>query len=367
MQLDINLDLKAKQELVMTPKLQMAVKILQYNSVELEEFINEQAKENPLLEIMENIEAGYNNSSYSGIKKEAINYENFIAYSPHFCESIEKQLFEVLKEEELELGKFIVGNLDHKGELSLGIEEIAKIFYDSSTEKKMEKVEEIYHKIRNLDLEEAINSVNPCAEYVKSDLIVERTETGYQIIADNNDFNLNISSYYLNLLKNSNDSEVEEYLQKKYKSALWLIKSIEQRKNTIIKILKTVIDKQYDFFEYGFKYLYTMTMQEVADDIEMHESTVSRATTNKYIQTPHGTVPFKIFFNSGIDNLSSVSIKAIIVELIKNEDKKSPLSDSQIVEIFNERYELNISRRTVAKYRKSLAIKGSRSRMKNKP
>ncbi|PTV93611.1 RNA polymerase sigma-54 factor [Halanaerobium saccharolyticum] len=231
----------------------------------------------------------------------------------------------------------------------------------------MEKVEEIYHKIRNLDLEEAINSVNPCAEYVKSDLIVERTETGYQIIADNNDFNLNISSYYLNLLKNSNDSEVEEYLQKKYKSALWLIKSIEQRKNTIIKILKTVIDKQYDFFEYGFKYLYTMTMQEVADDIEMHESTVSRATTNKYIQTPHGTVPFKIFFNSGIDNLSSVSIKAIIVELIKNEDKKSPLSDSQIVEIFNERYELNISRRTVAKYRKSLAIKGSRSRMKNKP
>jgi len=123
-----------------------------------------------------------------------------------------------------------------------------------------------------------------------------------------------------------------------------------------------VLDKQYDFFEYGFKHLYTMTMREIAEDIEMHESTVSRATTNKYIQTPHGTVPFKMFFNSGIDNLSSVSIKALIIELIKNEDKSKPLSDTKIVDIFKNEYELDISRRTVAKYRKALAIKGSRLR-----
>ncbi|TDO71336.1 RNA polymerase sigma-54 factor [Halanaerobium saccharolyticum] len=367
MQVDINLDLKAKQELVMTPQLQMAVKILQYNSLELTEFINEQAKENPLLEIMGNMENGYNNSAYSGIKKEASNYENFVAYNPKFCESLENQLFEVLSDNQLELGQFIVGNLNHKGELSLEFEEAAQIFFDSKSEKNIEEIKSIYKKIQSLDLKEALNSVNPCAEYVEADLIVERTETGYQIIADDNDFNLNISSYYLNLLKNNNDSEVEEYLQKKYKSALWLIKSIEQRKNTIMKILETVIDKQYDFFESGFKYLYTMTMQEIAEEIEMHESTVSRATRNKYIQTPHGTVPFKIFFNSGIDNLSSVSIKAIIVELIKKEDQNSPLSDAKIVEIFKREYELDISRRTVAKYRKSLAIKGSRSRMKNKP
>ncbi|SIR45223.1 RNA polymerase factor sigma-54 [Halanaerobium kushneri] len=364
MKLDINLDLKAKQELVMTPKLQMAVKILQYNSRELEEFINEQAKENPLLEVLKNEGDIYENSTYRGIKKENPNYENFIAYNPKFCESIEKQLFEVLSDKEMELGKFIVGNLNSEGELSLSFEETAKIFFDLESESEITKIKEIYHKIRGLDLKEAINSVNPAAEYVQADLIVERTETGYQIITNDNNFNLNISSYYLNLLKKCKDSEVQKYLQEKYKSALWLIKSIEQRKNTIIKILKAIIDKQYDFFEYGLKNLYTMTMQEVADSIEMHESTVSRATTNKYIQTPHGTVPFKMFFNSGIDNLSSVSIKAIIVELIKNENKNSPLSDASLVKIFKAQYELDISRRTVAKYRKSLAIKGSRSRMK---
>jgi len=364
MQVDINLDLKAKQELVMTPQLQMAVKILQYNSIELTEFINEQAKENPLLEILENkIDNFYNNSTYSGIKNESYNYENFIAYNPKFCESLENQLFEVLSDDQLELGKFIVGNLNHKGELSLEFKEVAQIFFDSKSEKKIEEIKKIYKKIQSLDLKEALNSVNPCAEYVEADLTVKRNENGYEIISnESNNFNLQISSYYLKLLKNNSDSEVEEYLKKKYKAALWLIKSIEQRKNTIIKILKAVLDKQYDFFEYGFKHLYTMTMREIAEDIEMHESTVSRATTNKYIQTPHGTVPFKMFFNSGIDNLSSVSIKALIIELIKNEDKSKPLSDTKIVDIFKNEYELDISRRTVAKYRKALAIKGSRLR-----
>ncbi|RAK07892.1 RNA polymerase sigma-54 factor [Halanaerobium saccharolyticum] len=367
MQVDINLDLKAKQELVMTPQLQMAVKILQYNSLELEEFINEQAKENPLLKIVENkADNTFNSSTYSGIKKESPNYENFIAYQPQFCESLENQLFEVLSDDQLELGKFIVGNLNHQGELSLEFKEAAQIFFDSKAEKNIEKIKSIYKKIKGLDLKEALNSVNPCAEYVKADLTVKRNETGFEIISnESNNFDLQISSYYLNLLKNNSDPEVEEYLKKKYKGALWLIKSIEQRKQTIIKILRAVIDKQSDFFEYGFKQLYTMTMQEIAEQIEMHESTVSRATTNKYIQTPQGTVPFKMFFNSGIDNLSSVSIKAIIIELIKNEDKNNPLSDARIVEIFKKEYELDISRRTVAKYRKSLAIKGSRSRYKN--
>lgn len=366
MQVDISLDLKAKQELVMTPQLQMAVKILQYNSMELTEFINEQAKENPLLEIIENkIDNSYNSSTYSGIKNESYNYENFIAYNPKFCESLENQLFEVLSDDQLELGKFIVGNLNHQGKLSLEIKEAAQIFFDSKAEKNIEEIKRIYKKIQSLDLKEALNSVNPCAEYVEADLTVKKNETGFEIISnESNNFNLQINSYYLKLLKNNSDSEVEEYLKKKYKAALWLIKSIEQRKNTIIKILQAVIDKQSDFFEYGLKHLYTMTMQEIAEQIEMHESTVSRATTNKYIQTPHGTVPFKMFFNSGIDNLSSVSIKAIIIELIKNEDKKSPLSDAKIVEIFKKEYELDFSRRTVAKYRKSLAIKGSRSRNK---
>lgn len=364
MNLNMNLDLENKQELVMTPKLQMAVKILQYNSLELEDFINEKAKENPLLELLkEKTESVYDNSTYSGIKKESYNYENFTAYQPQFCESIEKQLFEVLTADEIKLGKFIVGNLNHQGKLSLGIKELAAIYFDSESESKLEKIESVYAKIKKLDMKEALASVNPCAEYVKADFIVKKTVSGFEIIEkDSDNYNLSISSYYLKMLREAQDSKVKKYLKEKYSSALWLIKSIEQRRNTIIKILNQIIDKQFDFFEYGLKYLYTMTMKEIAQDIEMHESTVSRATTNKYIQTPHGTVPFKIFFNSGLDNLSSISIKAIIAELIKEENKLKPLSDAQIVKAFNNKYELNISRRTVAKYRKSLAIKGSRSR-----
>jgi RNA polymerase sigma-54 factor len=366
MQTNMNLDLKVKQDLVMTPKLQMAVKVLQYSSIELEEFINEQAKENPLLEVIEaGIESGYNRAAYSGIKREKNDYENFIAYHPKFCESIENHLFEVLADDELELGKFIVGNLNHQGELSLDVEEAAQIFFDSNSKTEIIKIENVYQKIQELDLKEALDSVNPCAEYVKADLIVKRDKKGFQIISNDSDnFNLNISSYYLKLLKESQDQESVEYLKEKYKSALWLIKSIEQRKNTILKIMQAVIDKQRDFFEYGLKHLSTMTMQEVADRIEMHESTVSRATTNKYVQTPHGTLPFKIFFSSGIDHLSAVSIKAIIIEMIKNENKSKPLSDARISDIFKKEYKIEISRRTVAKYRKSLAIKGSRTRRK---
>jgi len=366
MQMNINLDLNVKQDLVMTPKLQMAVKILQYGSPELEEFINEQAKENPLLEIVQGrIDKGFNRSTYSGIKKESKNYDNFIAYHPKFCEILENQLFEVLSEGELELGKFIVGNLNHQGELTLEVEKAAQIFFESNSETEIKKIEDVYQKIQSLDLKEAENSVVSSAEYVEADLIVKKAEDGFEVVFnDSADFEVNISSYYLKLLKECSDPESVKYLKEKYKSALWLIKSIEQRKNTVLKIMEAVLEKQHDFFEYGLKHLSTMTMQEVADIIEMHESTVSRATTNKYIQTPHGTVPFKLFFSSGIDNLSSVSIKAIIIGLIKNENKNSPLSDAKISEIFKSKYKIDISRRTVAKYRKSMAFKGSRSRKK---
>ena len=106
-------------------------------------------------------------------------------------------------------------------------------------------------------------------------------------------------------------------------------------------------------------------MEEVAEEIEMHESTVSRATTAKYIQTPHGVFSLKFFFNSGIDGVSSVSIKAMLSEEIEAEDKSHPLSDSKLAQLFVDKYGLDISRRTVAKYRKSLAIKESRSIIKN--
>ncbi|MFP4020391.1 MAG: RNA polymerase sigma-54 factor [Halanaerobium sp.] len=362
MKLDMNLNLEQKQELVMTPKLQLAIEILQYSSLELNEYIEEEMKENPLLDILEaERDMNYRESNFNSIQKEGIEYENFIAYKPDFCEQLENQLFEVLADDQIELGKFIVGSLNQLGELTLEFETIADYFSDDNIGTK--EVQEVYKKIKELDINQEEDFASCKAEYINPDLIVKKEEGKFKIISNQNSYpTLTISSYYYNLLKNKDDQELSEYLKKKYQSALWLIKSIEQRKQTIKKIVRAIVKKQHDFFEKGLKYLYVMTMEEIAEEIEMHESTVSRATTGKYLQTPHGVYSLKFFFNSGINKLSSVSIKAIISEAIAQEDKSSPLSDSKLTELLAENYGLDISRRTVAKYRKSLGIAGSRSR-----
>lgn len=359
MKLDVNINLEQKQELVMTPKLQMAIQILQYSSLELSEYIQEEIKENPLLDMLEaNKDFNSRQASFNSIKKDSVEYENFVAYQPPFCEFLENQLFEVLEDEQIEIGKFIVGSMNQSGELTLDIDVVADLF-----DIGYEDAELIYKKIKNLDINHDSDFAECSTEYIDPDLIVKKVDGDYEVYSNQDSYpTLRISSYYYDLLKNQDDEEISEYLKKKYQSALWLIKSIEQRRETIKKIVESIIEKQRKFFDKGLKYLYVMTMEEVAEDIEMHESTVSRATTGKYLQTPHGVFSLKFFFNSGIDNLSSVSIKAIISEEISNEDKNSPLSDSNLAEILNLEYGLDISRRTVAKYRKSLGIPGSRQR-----
>lgn len=364
MQLDMNINLEQKQNLVMTPQLQMAIKILQYSSLELKEYIEKNIEENPLLDILE-AEKAFNSrqKSFASIKKEDIEYENFIAYEPHFCEFLENQLFEILDQEDIEIGNFIVGSLNQDGELTLDPAEISVILSNSDRKISKEKVAEVYEKIKELDLHYNQRISNYNTEYITPDFIVKNEAGEFKIIANRKSYpSLSISNYYYNLLKNNEDPEINEYLMEKYKSALWLIKSIEQRQNTIEKIIGAIIEKQHDFFEKGFKFLYTMTMEELAEMIEMHESTVSRATSAKYLQTPYGVLSLKFFFNSGIDHLSSVSIKAIISEEISAEDKSLPLSDSKLADILLKKYSLNISRRTVAKYRKSIGVANSRAR-----
>lgn len=362
MQLDFDLNLEQKQELVLTPKLQMAIEILQYSNLELKDYIEEEMKENPLLDMLEaEKEMDYKQSNFNVVEKERIQYENFVAYRPDFCEYLENQLFEVLSDEQIKLGKFIVGSLNQSGYLTLEPEKIAEIFSSSENE-----VLEVYEKIKELDIKTADDLKNCSTEYIDPDLIVKEKDGGFEVISNDKTYpTLRISSYYYNLLKNQNDEEISDYLKRKYQSALWLIKSIEQRKETIRKIVETIVEKQRDFFEKGLKHLYVMTMEEVAEAIDMHESTVSRATTSKYLQTPHGIFSLKLFFNSGINNISSVSIKAIISEEIAEEDKSSPLSDSSLAQILFTEYSLDISRRTVAKYRKSLGIPSSRKRKRN--
>ncbi|MFW6280493.1 MAG: RNA polymerase factor sigma-54 [Halanaerobium sp.] len=359
MKLDVNINLEQKQELIMTPRLQMAIQILQYSSLELSEYIQEEIKENPLLDLLEaNKDFNSRQASFNSIKRDSVDYENFVAYQPPFCEFLENQLFEVLDEEQIEAGKFIVGSMNQSGELTLDLDIIAELFDLTEIE-----AEDIYQKIKKLDIKHGADSAECNTEYIDPDLIVKKVDNEYKIYSNQDSYpTLRISSYYYDMLKKQDDEEISEYLKQKYQSALWLIKSIEQRRKTIKKIVEAIIKKQRDFFDKGLKHLYVMTMEEVAEEIEMHESTVSRATTSKYLQTPHGVFSLKFFFNSGIDNLSSVSIKAIISEEISKEEKDSPLSDSKLAEILSLEYGIEISRRTVAKYRTSVGIPGSRQR-----
>ena len=148
---------------------------------------------------------------------------------------------------------------------------------------------------------------------------------------------------------------------------MWLIKSIHQRQRTIYKVTHSILKFQREFFDKGIDYLKPLILKDVAEDIEMHESTISRATTNKYVHTPRGTYELKFFFNSGIrhgaDTIASESVKNQILRIVKNENLNKPASDKQIADELA-RSQIHIARRTVAKYRELLGIPPSSKRKK---
>jgi RNA polymerase sigma-54 factor len=194
---------------------------------------------------------------------------------------------------------------------------------------------------------------------------------------------LKISNLYRNLLKDGGGAadkveasadvkkdtkDTKEYVQDKLRSAIWLIKSIHQRQRTIYKVAESIVKHQFDFFEHGPSQIKPMILRDIANDIGMHESTVSRVTTNKYLHTPRGIFELKYFFNSGIsktdvDSVASESVKLKIKEMVEAEDAKNPLSDQKIVEILK-KSGITIARRTVAKYRDVLKILPSSKRKK---
>jgi len=206
-------------------------------------------------------------------------------------------------------------------------------------------------------------------DYVVPDLVVFKTDEGYDVaLNDEGVPNLQISSYYHNLLKTTKEGQTKEYLEDKYRSALWLIKSIDQRRQTIYKVGKSIVKLQKSFLDDGLSYLQPMVLKDVAKDIEMHESTVSRITTNKYIDTPQGVFELKFFFHSGIksymgNSMSSIRVKNMIKEIIKEEDRNSPLTDDQMVEALMMK-NVKIARRTITKYRKELNIPPASKRKK---
>lgn len=203
-------------------------------------------------------------------------------------------------------------------------------------------------------------------KYIIADATIEKIGDEYVIsVNDYTGPRLNVSSYYKSLIKADADEKTMEYLQKKFNSALWIINSIEQRRQTIYNVVKSILKFQFEFFENGEKYLKPLTLKDVADDLDMHESTISRSTNGKYVQTPQGLYELKYFFASKLTSLdgytSSTTVKSEIEEIIKNEDTKKPYSDQKISDILAIKG-TKVSRRTIAKYRDELNIPASKLR-----
>jgi len=205
--------------------------------------------------------------------------------------------------------------------------------------------------------------------YIIPDLIVEKIDDKYHVFLNDSGLpRLRISKTYQEIARDKKkyDGESKEFINQRLNSAHWMIQAIEQRRQTMLKVMNFIVDRQREFFEKGIDYLKPLTLREVADVISMHESTVSRVTNEKYVQTPRGLLPLKFFFSSGLstttgEDASARSIKSQIQKLVNDEPPKDPLTDQQIVEMF-ERKGVRIARRTVAKYRDQLGILPARMR-----
>lgn len=455
MKLGYNLTLEQTQKLIMTPELRQAIQLLQFNSLELNEYIKKEMEENPMLEMenpsegMEKIEElpsekevdwkeyveKYDDISYKpqvDKNQEKYNLESFISYSPSLKEYLVNQLNLVkLSEEEYDIGEYIIQNIDENGYLFVSTEEIA--YQLEILESKVEEILKVIQtfdplgvgardlkeclliqikekgdidplivsiieeylddlacnrmlkisKELNIDVEKmqgvcdyirtlepkpgrAFSSGDDNVRYIVPDATIELIDGEFIIlINDNTGPRLNINSFYRNLISNSSDKDATNFLSEKLNSAMWIIKSIEQRRQTIYKVVESILKFQMEFFRSGDKALVPLTLKDVADDIEMHESTISRATNGKYVQTPRGLYELKYFFTTGLPSvkgdISSTSIKSIIKDIIDNEDSKRPYSDQSIADILKTKG-AKISRRTVAKYRDELEIPSSSMR-----
>ena len=443
MNMNFDLSLQQTQKLVMTQQLQMAIKILQLPSTELNEYIENELVDNPVLEAnapQSNIEEpkidwtevakNYDSDDYEGRyqdDEENVSPLNFIASISTLRDYLLFQLhFAVNDKEDNAIGEYMIDNIDSAGYLRISAFDAAKHF--NTDEKKVESIIKIIQTfepsgvgarsieeclliqlseqgILNTLLETVIkkylneigeNKYNIIAKelcittqeaqaigdiikglepkpgrgfadsddikYITPDVAVEKVSEHYVVLVNERTTpRLSISTYYRSILKNGGkDEATQEYIKRKLDSAIWLIKSIEQRRATIFNVVTSIVRNQQDFLDKGLGFLKPLTLKDIAEAIGVHESTVSRAINGKYVQTPRGLFQLKFFFTRGLDaafgdNKSTESIKKIIKEIINNEDEKKPLSDQKITDILN-KDGLNISRRTVAKYREDMDI-----------
>jgi RNA polymerase sigma-54 factor len=449
LKLNYELTLEQSQKLIMTPELRQAIQLLQYTSLELQEYVLREIEENPLLEYEDTIEEpqeingfeqidwkeyieNYDDISYKqeiNKDKNRITFENFFTSSQTLKEYLLEQLSMVsVGQREYKIAEYIIQNIDSNGYLTESTKEIANAMGVSESEVEimlgvvqtfeptgvgarnlkeclllqlkdrkdlllinivenylediaLNKLAKIASEL-NIDVEEVqryadeIKSLEPKPgrsfagsseeiKYVIPDAKVEKIDGEYVVLINEVTIpKLNINNFYRELIKNS-DEATSQFLQEKLNSAVWIIKSIEQRKQTLTKVIESIVKFQIDFFEKGEGYLKPLTLKDVAEDIKMHESTVSRATNGKYIQTSKGIYELKYFFSQAIKAneglVSSDTVKNTIKEIIDKEDPKKPMSDQEISDKL-EQMGISLSRRTVAKYREELKIPSSKLR-----
>ncbi len=455
MKIGFHLNIEQIQKLVMTPELKQAIQILQFNTQELSEFIDDQLLTNPLLDIASPQESemtknnpkeevdwkeyfreyddiSYKQSNYNKDKEE-VSIEQYLFHDTTLTEHLMFQLqFSILKKRHYTIGKFIIESLDRNGYLMTPLSEIAALFRESEetvenvlgviqsfdpfgiaarnlkeclliqmkqqgikNEKIFEvvshhlddvannrlaviakdlnittiEVQEIADFIKTLDPKPgSIFSASNDVKYITPDVTVEKIDGEYVVMVnDTSAPRLLINQFYRSMLMNEEkDSSTSKFITDKLNSAMWLVKSIEQRRQTIYKVVKAIVNYQIDFFEGGKKCLRPLTLKLIADEVGVHESTVSRAVNGKYMQSPRGVFELKFFFSSGVSNhegdgLASESIKSMIQDMIDKENPKKPLSDQLIADLLQNQG-INISRRTVAKYRDEMNIQASSKR-----
>jgi RNA polymerase sigma-54 factor len=483
MALELKQSPKLVQQLVITPQLQQAIRLLQLTRLELVDLISQEMKDNPLLEEAEegreyadaeesvtekseeqpvvepeqtqevkgkgegvddfdweNYLDNYSLSTYSSKqssqdREEMPSFENFLTKRTTLSDHLYWQLqLSHLTEEERKAGTYIIGNLDEDGYLKISLEDIS-----SETHLPMEMAEAVLRKIQVFDpigvaardlkeclliqLEQlsvrdpiaekivsehlsllknrnhpviarrlgvTLDRVNQAADVISKldpkpgrafggdviqeiipDVYVYKVEGEYVIYLNDEDMpKLRVNSFYRNILTDSHLAVEgdKKYIQEKLRSALWLIRSIHQRQRTIYKVTKSIVKFQREFFDKGIQFLRPLVLRDVAEDIEMHESTISRVTHNKYVHTPQGIYELKFFFNSGItstqgETMASESVKNFLREIIAKEDPRKPYSDEKLVQILKEN-NIQIARRTISKYREMMKILSSNERRK---
>ena len=231
------------------------------------------------------------------------------------------------------------------------------------------EVQNVADDLAKLDPKPGLQHSSANEAYIIPDLVVEKIDGEYKVFLNDSGLpRLRISKTYQDIARDKKkfQGENKDFINQRMNSAHWMIQAIEQRRQTMLKVMNFIVDRQREFFEKGVEYLKPLTLREVADVINMHESTVSRVTNEKYVQTPRGLLPLKFFFSSGLstttgEDASARAIRAQIQKMVADEDPKNPLTDQQIVEMFAQKG-VKIARRTVAKYRDQLSILPARMR-----